>query len=155
VTAPSRESPTTSSAYDCETGRKKDREKWSMQKKKWCCSREGVECPATTTIELRDCQATPRRTWSQDKREWCCKHKQLGCPEAGVEVLKKFAKRLHPAKPLLGVVTRSKSAVFGVAACIMLSAGFVVARRCSQTDAAVHDSDRNYGGLPELTAFIE
>jgi len=52
------------------------KEVWSQDKKEWCCTEKGINCP------LAEHNCFSKEVWSQDKKEWCCTEKGINCPPA-------------------------------------------------------------------------
>mmetsp|Transcript_147206 Transcript_147206/g.472802 ORF Transcript_147206/g.472802 Transcript_147206/m.472802 type:complete len:1055 (-) Transcript_147206:119-3283(-) len=60
-------------------------ERWSEEKKAWCCEHAGVACLQQTTSSPFDCSAGYSNWvhgWSLFKQSWCCQHFGKGCAEA-------------------------------------------------------------------------
>jgi len=57
----------------------KTKENWSDEKKAWCCQNEKVGCD-----DNDEYNCLTNEKWSDAKKEWCCENKQLGCDEGSI-----------------------------------------------------------------------
>eukprot|EP00931_Biecheleriopsis_adriatica_P070208 TRINITY_DN43997_c0_g1_i1.p1 TRINITY_DN43997_c0_g1~~TRINITY_DN43997_c0_g1_i1.p1 ORF type:complete len:324 (-),score=57.04 TRINITY_DN43997_c0_g1_i1:110-1081(-) len=51
-------------------------DRWSFDKRQWCCTQKGIGCPPMT-CRSRD---NWEHAWSPGKKIWCCRHEGVGCP---------------------------------------------------------------------------
>jgi len=73
-------------SFDCEAGYPnfkggKWHEKWSGDKKAYCCKHYGRGCPRVTSLPF-DCMSGCKhwlKGWSEAKKTWCCQHENCGC----------------------------------------------------------------------------
>jgi len=101
--AGSKVSSTTEVAHNCQSHDEyASVQRWSAEKRSWCCWYHHVGCSATTTklpkippgvggsggtsadsteekLEVRDCHALEPSDWSDGKLQWCCKYFKWDC----------------------------------------------------------------------------
>lgn len=71
-----------SKAHDCQANHSHWHQRWSDDKKSWCCKHEHVGCTKEASSRTYNCNAgfsNWKQEWAADKAAWCCTNEGRGC----------------------------------------------------------------------------
>lgn len=73
--------PPGTESFDCQVDPSTS---WSPAKKAWCCTQQGLDCPADVMPGSFECKSD-MAGWGQAKKDWCCTYERVACTSSTAE----------------------------------------------------------------------